>query len=125
MKKLIHKYLSDNYHVDNNYILLTSSEYKMRVTSDMLAQHVGVIFNLTKKQLKWYVKSWLANVNPRFKLNDYWATPKAISWKNIKFPKIRRVYPRTIASDLVSVQPMEGPTGQLFYMDFVYGQQYI
>lgn len=34
---------------------------------------------------------------------------------------VRRVFPRMIATDLISVQPMPAPTGKVFYMDIKYG----
>jgi hypothetical protein len=37
------------------------------------------------------------------------------------FPMIRVVYPNLIANDLVSVQPMPGPTTLIFYMSIQYG----
>lgn len=36
-------------------------------------------------------------------------------------PMIRKIWPRLFASQLVSVQPMKGPTGKAFTLDFVYG----
>ena len=33
------------------------------------------------------------------------------------FPIFTRVFSKTISQDLVSVQPLSGPTGKLFYMD--------
>lgn len=37
------------------------------------------------------------------------------------FPLIRRIYPRLIATELFSVQPMSQPTGKVFFLDFKYG----
>jgi len=37
------------------------------------------------------------------------------------FPLIRAVYPSLVSQDLVSVQPMDGPVGLVFYFDIVYG----
>lgn len=34
------------------------------------------------------------------------------------FPNVTRVFPPLIVNELVSVQPMTGPTGQLFYLDY-------
>lgn len=39
------------------------------------------------------------------------------SFDRFAFPMIRAVYPNLIATDLVSVQPMQGPTSLIFYMD--------
>ena len=32
----------------------------------------------------------------------------------------RRIMGRTILTDIVPVQPMDGPTGRIFYMDYQY-----
>lgn len=37
------------------------------------------------------------------------------------FPLIRAVYPSLISHETVSVQPMDGPVGLIFYLDMVYG----
>jgi len=39
------------------------------------------------------------------------------------FPAIQRIVERTIGMDLVSVQPMDGPVGQVFYFDYQYGDE--
>jgi len=36
-------------------------------------------------------------------------------------PAIRRIYTKLIAMDLVSVQPMNGPTGILYWLDHYFG----
>lgn len=43
------------------------------------------------------------------------------SYEKFVFPVIRAVFPNLIAKDLVSVQPMNGPTSLVFYLDAVYG----
>lgn len=43
------------------------------------------------------------------------------SFEKFVFPIIRAVFPNLIAKDIVSVQPMTGPTSLVFYMDAVYG----
>jgi len=47
--------------------------------------------------------------------------PKPIQNKlpNFVFPRINRVFPEIIAKELVSVQPMSGPIGQVFHMNLV------
>lgn len=36
------------------------------------------------------------------------------------FPLVRAVFPNLVAQDLVSVQPMDGPVGLIFYFDLLY-----
>lgn len=42
------------------------------------------------------------------------------SFDRFAFPMIRAVYPNLIATDLVSVQPMQGPSSLIFYLDTRY-----
>ena len=42
------------------------------------------------------------------------------SFTKFIFPILRRVFPNLIAHEIVSVQPMTGPVGAVFYMDYVY-----
>jgi hypothetical protein len=43
------------------------------------------------------------------------------SFDKFAFPIIRAVYPKLIANEIVSVQPMSGPTSMVFYMDYILG----
>lgn len=42
-------------------------------------------------------------------------------FKRISIPLVRRVYPQLIANKIVSVQPLLGPTGLVYYLRFRYG----
>ena len=43
----------------------------------------------------------------------------------LEFPEIKSqfIFPLLIASDIISVQPMNLPSAQVFYSDFKYGHQ--
>lgn len=41
----------------------------------------------------------------------------------IKMPKIRRVFPQLIASEICGVQPMSGPVGLAFALKYKYGDK--
>lgn len=43
------------------------------------------------------------------------------AYEKFLFPTIRAIYNNLIAADLVSLQPMTAPTGQVFYFDVLYG----
>lgn len=45
------------------------------------------------------------------------------SFEKYVFPMIRAVFPNLIATELVSTQPMQGPTSLIFYMDFRAGSK--
>lgn len=38
------------------------------------------------------------------------------------YPLVRAIFPNLIAQDIVTVQPMPGPSSLLFYLDYVYGR---
>jgi len=42
---------------------------------------------------------------------------------SVAFPIVRRVFAGLIANELVSVQPMSLPSGLIFFLDFVYGNE--
>lgn len=45
-------------------------------------------------------------------------------FKQISVPLLRRIYPQLIASELVSVQPLSGPTGLVHYLRHRYGSHH-
>ena len=45
------------------------------------------------------------------------------AWAGVALPLVRRVFGEIVAKDLVSVQPMNLPSGLIFYLDFQYGTQ--
>ena len=42
-------------------------------------------------------------------------------WSGVALPLVRRIFGELAAQDLVSVQPMNLPSGLIFYHDFKYG----
>jgi hypothetical protein len=115
MKKLIHRYLNENFFIEKDIIKYSSTPWS--VSSDILIKDLNKVFDLGKKELKWLVKSWVRKQNRNFDFNDWW-TPKINNFDNLFMPFVRRVVSSTIVEDIISVGPMEGPTGQLFYLDF-------
>ncbi len=103
MKKVIYKYLSAFFTIKGDEILLKGTE--RRYYRYTLVKELIKVFNLTQKQIKWYVRDWALRENRNFDFDKYWGN---INTRGL------------IASELVSVQPMDPPSGQLFYMDFVY-----
>ena len=49
-------------------------------------------------------------------------TGNSEAWAGVALPLVRRVFGEIVAKDLVSVQPMNLPSGLIFYLDFQYGQ---
>lgn len=48
-------------------------------------------------------------------------TGDVAQFKRISIPLVRRIYPQLIANKIVSVQPLLGPTGLVYYLRFKYG----
>jgi hypothetical protein len=42
-------------------------------------------------------------------------------WAGVALPLVRRIFSEIVAKDFVSVQPMNLPSGLVFYLDFKYG----
>jgi len=45
--------------------------------------------------------------------------PPLRDFEKFAFPMISRTFPELLMSDLVAVQPMDGPVGQVFYLNIV------
>ena len=43
------------------------------------------------------------------------------TWAGVALPLVRKVFAQIVAQDFVSVQPMNLPSGLVFYLDFKYG----
>ena len=50
-------------------------------------------------------------------------TGNSEAWAGVALPLVRRVFGEIVAKDLVSVQPMNLPSGLIFYLDFQYGSE--
>ena len=49
-------------------------------------------------------------------------TASAEEWSGVALPLVRRIFGEIAAQDFVSVQPMNLPSGLVFYLDFKYGK---
>jgi len=54
-------------------------------------------------------------------LNEETLTTDVATFTTHLFPAVRRIYNRLIAMDLVSVQPLTGPAGIIYYIDHKFG----
>jgi len=59
--------------------------------------------------------NWLESMDEATRITSVGSFDKYV------YPLIRRTYPSLIVNDLVSVQPLTGPTGLIFYLKFNYG----
>ena len=74
-----------------------------------------------------YTKAFVANMLENYKLSrqglDETSTTTHVgNWDKFAFPMLSIVSENLIAQDLVSVQSLDGPSGLIFYMNFVTGQ---
>lgn len=116
----VEKYLSKNFlikkHKRKN--CLFDKETNSVVYSNHLKEELKAIFSISDEEAVKYVEVWcLKNFNKR--LSKYWGFIwYETDFREITFPIVRRVFSKILANDIVSVQPMNLPSGQLFFMDF-------
>jgi hypothetical protein len=133
MRKYIHKHLDEKYYVANSPVgnygiyLLTdkNDENKYPEYGDNIINEIVTIFSIEKEEAKLEIHLWAHKKNDDVDLEFYWknnATPLNIG--NLIFPIVQRISARTIANDLVPVQPMSMPTMDLCYIDFVYNESW-
>lgn len=69
-----------------------------------------------------YVRSTTAVILENQRLYNEMATDTSdiAQFKRISIPLVRRIYPQLIANKVVSVQPLLGPTGLVYYLRFRY-----
>ena len=122
MKKLIHRYLSEYFHIVDNKVRRKQLYNDFDLSSYVLIKELEIIFSLDKKALKWYTKSWIKTNTKAFNFNDWWTPKYGKSDKSGDvFPIAQQIAARTIGMALVDVQPMEGFRGELHYLNYQYG----
>lgn len=114
MDFLILNYLNNNYTVSNGHItikhLILSNDtiiYPYELISE-----VKEFFNLNEEYTKNVLIEWVKSIDNDFDLNLFNSY--------LGFPMARKIAAKTIGLDLVSVQPISEPLGQLVYLDFTY-----
>ena len=66
--------------------------------------------------LRKYINKWVEIYYPNADLKTYWEQEE----EYFSFPEVTRVTARTIGMELVPVQPMSGPRGDLVHLDYSY-----
>lgn len=124
MEKLIHKYLSLNYKLglisDNSkkinlldYDAIFNREDGEIAFGDKLVEELIDIFCEKEAHVKKYIESWAQSLK-KYRVDLIWYWSQKEPW----LPKLTEVVGRTIANDLVGVQPLSRPNSELFYLDF-------
>lgn len=94
--------------------------YKVPVNAKKLIEEIVTLFGYSFTRTKWLIHDWTKEQKPDFCLKFYWKSHE-IDY-NFATPIVRSVMASTVGQDLVAVQPLNGPTGQLFYMDYQHGE---
>lgn len=127
MESLIHSYLSANYEIksteetskkisvfcyDAIFYKADDSKIKDPIYGEKLLSELCLIFFIEEAEAKTHVEAWAISINKCVSLDHYWTV------------KSSRVYSRLIENELISVQPMRGPSGTLFYLDYRYNDNH-
>jgi hypothetical protein len=125
MKRYVQSYLSSLYYIstselgnDGVYSLTDDRKYKSPVYGEGFLKELIDIFGCSEEETKAIVYEWAIEQKPDVDLTFFWSTKEEIL--SGIFPIIERVAARTIAQELVSVQPMSTPTGELLYYSVSY-----
>ena len=124
MQNYIQQYLSDYYYIktselgnDGIYYINDDRRIPTPFNGSKLIKEIVTIFGLEEDDVKSYIESWAVSIKPDVDLEFYWKTMEDL----FGFPIAQQIAAQTIGMDLVAVQPLDGPRGELLYMDFQYG----
>ena len=122
MQNIVHSYLSKHYEVatsevgnDGIYLKSDTREHRIPTYGDKLVKELVTIFCLEDGLLKTYIDVWAVSIKKDIDLEFYWKTQEEIA-----FPHITRVISSLMANDIVAVEPLAEPRGELLYMDYQY-----
>jgi hypothetical protein len=119
----VHSYLSRYFEIKPNEegtdcVYYLDDKSTDLIYGEKLVKELTTVFGITKDESKEFINSWALKVNPKVNLEFYWSNHESI-FGGI-FPLVQQVAARTIGLDLVAVQPLATPRGELFYMDYSY-----
>ncbi len=125
MLKHIQSYLSSLYYVstdksgnDGIYRLDDDRKFKSPVYGEVFLKEIVDIFAYDEDYTKYIVNKWAVKQKSDVDLTFFWTTKEQL-FEGV-FPIVQAVAARTIGLDLVPVQPMSAPTGELMYFDVQY-----
>ena len=125
MEKYVQQYLSSYYYiktseVGNDGIYYVNDDRRIPTphSGSKLIKEIVTVFGLEDidDSVKIFINAWAATIKPDVDLEFYWKTMEDL----FPFPMTHQIAATTIAMDLVAVQPMDGPRGELMYMGFQY-----
>jgi hypothetical protein len=115
-----------------NSLLESANGYKsLQADSDRLAEKwsaSGLLEGLGEKEtanmamiLENQAKQIVAEANTNNVGGGSFSAGQGEQWAGVALPLVRKVFSQIVAQDFVSVQPMNLPSGIVFYLDFKYG----
>ena len=82
----------------------------------------GLCESIESTHEKAYMATLLENTDRYFKsLNETTLTANIGTFEKFAFPMIRAIFANTVSGSLVSKQPLSGPIGLIFWMDYIFG----
>ena len=66
-------------------------------------------------------KELITEANSTAGTTSGFSTGQGYQWAGVALPMVRKIFGQVVAKEFVSVQPMQMPTGLIFYLDFQYG----
>jgi len=126
MEKLVQQYLFEYYYIDTSeigndgiYYKLNQNKWKSPHSYNLLLKEIETVFGIEEVLIKLIINDWAVSEKPDVDLEFYWTTMEDL----IGFPIALAVAARTMGTDIVSVQPLSAPRGELMYMDFQYEKE--
>ena len=126
MEKFVQQYLSTYYYlktseVGNDGIYYVNDDRRTPTPhyGSKLIKEIVTVFGLEDidDNVKIIINDWATTIKPDVDLEFYWKTMEDL----FGFPIAQRVVAQTMGMDLVAVQPMYEPRGELFHMDYQCG----
>jgi hypothetical protein len=127
MENFVQQYLSTYYYIktsevgnDGIYYVNDDRRIPIPYSGSKLIKEIVTVFGLddVDDSVKIIINDWAVSIKPDVDLEFYWTTMEDL----FAFPMAHQIASTTIAMDLVTVQPMDGPRGELMYMDFQFGE---
>jgi hypothetical protein len=113
MESIILKYLSKTYTLDaqNNTVLDNGD----KVYGKNLVSQTVQLFGVSDSTVTALVEIWIEDNEPNFDIKQFWLD-KEYNVVDVIIPIAQHISARTVALDLVSLQPINSPTDELFHL---------
>jgi len=104
------------------------SGYDFSLTNKETGETRGLREILYENTIKWLLGEGSKHLRSEFQelskpgvLNEETTQASIAAYTTALLPLVRRVYSRLMAMELVSVQPLSGPTGYIYWLDHLFG----